>query len=264
MERKPDMKKSLFWFAVAALATLVLSGTRASADPIQWSFTALPITDASGNAYPGGNLPSSTSPLSTIQFQPASGNVSGSSGIIIYNLKTQSQQSSATPDSFNNVDFLASFNVTDTAANVPGNPFGSAVVTFHGQYNATNVSAGSLTKGAINWVNDQGNTSATQASVVLGTPGNTQTFTFSINPGDFLSSQAPGGGVGSFAVEATVANGGSLPSGGSGSGEGSGGGGGTVSAAPEPASLVLAGLGLPLFVLLRRRMKKAQAEANIA
>ena len=33
---------------------------------------------------------------------------------------------------------------------------------------------------------------------------------------------------------------------------------------PEPASLVLAGLGLPMIVLIRRRLKKAQADANLA
>jgi hypothetical protein len=181
--------------------------------------------------------------------------VTGSTGLIIYNLQTLSL-ATTTPDQFNKVDFLASFNVTDTAANIPGNPFASAVVTFHGQYSATNVTAGSLTTLPITWVQYGSNTSATVASVVLGTPGNTQTFTFTINPGDFLSSQAPSGGLGSFAVDATVTNGGTLPSGGSGSG--------TVSATPEPASLVLAGLGLPLFVVLRRRMKNAPAQIAIA
>ncbi len=51
------MKKSLFLFAVAAVATLLLSGTRVWADPIGWSFTALPITDASGTPYPTYSTP---------------------------------------------------------------------------------------------------------------------------------------------------------------------------------------------------------------
>ncbi len=267
------MKKSLSLFGVAALATLLLTAPRAWADPL-WSFTALPITDASGNVYSGGNLPANGSPIaaSSILFTPQSGNVAGSTGIIIYNLQTISTQGSATPDQFNKVDFLASFNVTDTAANTGSNPFASAVVTFHGQYSASNVTGASLTGGTttpaapvITWVPYGTNSSATTASVVLGTPGPTgtvQTFSFSISPTDFLSSQAPNGGLGSFAVDATVTNGGTLPT--NGSGQGENGGGGTVSSAPEPASLVLAGLGLPLFIVLRRRVKKAQTEANVA
>lgn len=246
------MKKSLASLVLAAVGVLSLTGTNAWADPIQWSFTASPIADASGTPYPGGKLPSSTSPLSSIQFTPSSGNVTGSTGIIIYNMTTLSQQSSATPDSFNNVDFLASFTVTDTKTNFLGNPTASALITFHGQYNASNVSAGSLTKGAINWVNDQGNVSATEATVVLGSGSDVRTYDFTINPGDFLSSQAPNGGVGSFAVDATVTN-------------GSAGGSGDPppTSTPEPASLVLAGFGFPLLLLVRRRLKKGPTETTI-
>jgi PEP-CTERM motif len=256
MERILEMKKSLASLVLAAMGVLLLTGTNAWADPIQWSFTAAPITDINGVPFSGGQLPSSTSPLSSIKFSPSSGNVTGSTGIIIYNMTTLSQQASATPDSFNNVDFLASFNVTDTKTNFPGNPTASAVITFHGQYNASNVSAGSLTKGAITWINDQGNVSATEATVVLGSGSDVRTYDFQINPGDFLSSQAPGGGVGSFAVDATVTDGGTTG--------GSGETGPPPSQTPEPASLVLAGLGVPLVVFLRRRFKKANAELAIA
>jgi hypothetical protein len=254
MERTLEMKKSLASLVLAALAVLLLVGTNASADPIpiQWSFSANPITDntgaggTSGVAFPGGKLPSSTSPLSSILFTPSFGNLTGSTGLIIYNMATVSTQSGA-PDSFNNVDFLASFTVSDTKTLQTG------TVTFHGQYNATNVSPGSLTKGVTNWVNDQGNVSATEASVVLGTGSDVRTYDFQIKPGDFLSSLAPNGGVGSFGVEATAT-------------DGNAGSSGEIppTGTPEPASLVLAGFGLPLFVLMRRRLKKNKSDATVA
>ena len=257
------MKKSLASLVFAALGVLLLTGTNAWAQPIQWSFTASPIADLSGTPYTGGLLPSNTPlwsgpPLSSIKFTPSFGNVAGSTGIIIYNMQTQSVAGSGAngPDSFNNVDFLATFTVSDTKT------LSTGTITFHGQYNATNVTAGSLTKGTINWINDRGNTDplgksnplGTEASIVLGSGADLRTYDFNINPGDFLSSLAPNGGLGSFAVEATVTDGGV-----------SGSGGETQpSATPEPASLALAGFGFPLVVLLRRRLKKSKSEAAVA
>jgi hypothetical protein len=255
MERKPEMKKSLVSLVAAALGVLLLTGTKVWADPVPWSFLANPITNTSGVPYsaapgppltPVGNLlpSSSNNPLSSILFSPQSGNQSGSTGIIIYNMTTLSQQLSSSPDKFSGVDFLASFKVSDT------NSFQTATVTFHGKYTATNVSSSSLTQGnpTVAWIPDQGNLSANEAQVTLG--GNL--YDFLISPSDFLSSQSPGGGVGSFAVDVGV------------NGPAQGSGDTPPTGTPEPASLVLAGLGLPFFLLLRRRMKNAQADATVA
>jgi hypothetical protein len=198
--------------------------------------TALAIENPalSGNPqFPGGQLPSSTSPLTTIQFTPTSGPQTGSgNGIVLYNLALLQN---GVPfgqelNSFNNVDFLASFTVSDTKTNT------SALVTFHGKWNGTN-----NTSQSIAWVNDQGNLSATEAYRVLGIGTDTRTYDFKINPGDLVTtSDINGNGVGTLAVDATV------------------------TATPEPASLMLAGFGLPLVVLMRRRLKKGQSELSVA
>jgi hypothetical protein len=255
------MKKSLVSLGAAALGVLLLTGTTVRAQQIQWSFAATPIADPTqigSPVFPGGKLPSS-SPVTYIQYNPSSANVNGNSGIIVYNMTTFSQDTSLNPANFHGpdgtgTDFLASFTVQDTKG--LGTPTGSALVTFHGKFDASNVTANSLSKPTITWLPVAGNVgldgkpaSGTEAAIVLGSGADQHTYDFNIS--GFVSSQAPSngtvGGDGSFAVDAQVFDGNVL-----GSGE-------TPPVAPEPTSLLLAGFGLPLVVLVRRRMNKGQA-----
>ncbi|HZZ77736.1 MAG TPA: hypothetical protein VFE62_04400 [Gemmataceae bacterium] len=235
------MKKSLVKFA-ASVAMLLIGSISVYADSIPWGYSATSPADISA----------STSPLSSISFTGASGVASGDSGIIIYNLKTNSSTTDAAPDSFSNVPYNLAISLTDIKATSSLSPgaIATGVVNFSGLFNATNVTSKSLLPGINGWTQVPGNTSPTMASVTLGSD-DTGWRTYNVQISSFTSPGQPGGAPGSIQAIVTIA-----PTDGPG---GPGGTGEPPSNTPEPASLVLAGLGLPLVVLLRRRMKKAQA-----
>jgi hypothetical protein len=239
------MKRSLVKFA-ASLFILLSCNLYLFADSIPWGYSA--------SATPT-NISASTSPLSSITFTGASGVASGDSGIVVYNLKSNSSATGAAPDSFSNVPFDLAISLTDIKATSSALPGAITTVTVHfsGLFNATNVTSKSLLPGTNGWMQIPGNLSPTQASVVLGSQ-DSGWRNYNIGLSSFTSPGQPGGAPGSIQAIVTIAP----LDGPSGSGPGGGPDGGppggpVPSNTPEPASFVLAGLGLPLIVLLRRR-----------
>jgi hypothetical protein len=225
------MKKSLVLFA--AVIAFLMVGTTVRADSIPWGYSATSFSIANNNNNNG---------TSTINFTSGSGVASGNSGIIIYNVTTNSTATDASPDSFTNVPFNLAVTLTDIKAT--GSSSSGAVTTgtlnFSGLFNATNVTAKSLLPGVSTW------TSPTSASIVLGA-ADTGWNNYNVQVVSFTPPGQPGGAPGSIEAVVTI-----TPA------TGPGGSGDTgPSGTPEPASLALAGLGLPLIVLVRRRMKKA-------
>jgi len=241
MERMPEMRKSLVAWFVVALAGLLVTGS-VRADTIPWGYSAA-STDIVNN-----NNPIKTSGVS---FAGSSGVASGDSGIIIYNLTTNSTADSSGPDSFSNVPFNLGVTFTDIKAtsSTSSSAKASDTINFAGLFNATNVTTKSLLPGMNSW------TSPTTAELVLGAD-DVGWRKYAVAISSFTPPGQPGGAPGSIQAVVTI-----TPTdgpGGSGSGPPP-----PTNGTPEPASLLLAGLGLPLIVLVRRRMKKNQ-EAIVA
>jgi hypothetical protein len=238
LERMPEMKKMLF--SLGATVALLMVGTTVRADSIPWGYSA------TSTSIVNSNNPLSSS---TVNFTSGSGVASGNSGIIIYSVSTASTATDASPDSFSSVPFNLALTLTDikaTGSSLPG-AVTSGQVNFAGLFNATNVTAKSLLPGANSW------TSPTSTNLVLGA-SDTGWNNYNVQVVSFTPPGQPGGAPGSIEAVVTI----TPTNGPGGSGEG------PPPAAPEPASLILAGLGLPLLVLVRRRLKKTQAEATIA
>jgi hypothetical protein len=248
----------------AALGVLLLTGTNVWADPVPWSYIASPQPAIAAD---GGGP-------SLINIAANNGSGSGNSGIIIYNMTLKGSTTST--DTFTGVPFSLSLSLTDLLATSPlasGAVNASGTVNFTGKFSATNVTSTSLFPvtnlsatggpiiGGVQWTTTGANAapgstflSPSSAYVKLGSDGSgwsyyTVTLGSFAAPGPNATTNNPG------SIQALVTLDGSPPQ---------GFGDTPPSATPEPASLVLAGLGLPFFVLLRRRMKKAQAEATIA
>jgi len=229
------MKRTLVSLS-AALAALLISGAAVCAESIPWGYTAADTDISSNNPSP--------LPPSVIKMKGSSGVASGNSGIIIYNLTTESGTPDSAPDSFANVPFDLAVTLTDIKAtgSASGSKKTNDVVKFSGLFNAENVTKSSLLPGETSW------TSAIVGEVVLGADDvGWRKYTVKIN--SFTPPGQPGGAPGSIQAVVTIVE--TDPPG---TGEE------PPTKTPEPASLVLAGLGLPLFILLRRRMKKAQGD----
>ena len=127
----------------------------------------------------------------------------------------------------------------------------TGTVFFSGKLSASNVSKTTFTLDDISW------TSPLVGKVTLGGDGpgtGWRDYTVTVNPSwSFAPPGVPLGPDGSIYVDVKITPG-TAPQG---DGE-------TPGQTPEPASLVLASLGLPMLVLIRRRLKKAQADANLA
>jgi hypothetical protein len=237
MERKPEMRKSLFSFT--AVAMLFVAGTSVRADSIPWGYSATDTT-----------IYNSNNPIksSSIKFTGGSGVASGNSGIIIYNLTSASTAGDNAPDSFSSVPFNLAVTLSDIKGS--GSKSNAAkstdVVNFSGLFSASGVTTKSLFPGTNTW-NSTNSTSVTLGADDVGWRKYTVTLSSITPPGE------PGGNPGSIQAIVEI-----KPT------DGPGGNGENPPPAPEPASLVLAGLGLPLILLVRRRLKKAQHEVNMA
>lgn len=239
------MKKSMVWFAAAAVVALLWTGASVRADNIPWGYGTVAPAD----------ITATSSPLSSIQFFGSAGNPTGDSGIIIYTMKSTSFNDgvSQPPDYFNNVPFNLAINLTDikaTSAAPVGTIKSASTVNFSGLFNASNVTAKSLLPGTTTWSLVPGNASSTVANVVLGADDPLVGWrNYKVEISSFTSPGEPMGATGSIQAVVTI-----TPSDGPG-----GSGEGPPNPTPEPASLLLAGLGLPLVILVRRRMKKDEA-----
>ena len=226
------MRTSLILFTAAA-AMLFASGASARADSIPWGYSA------SDTMIFNDNNPIKSS---SIKMTGGNGVASGNSGIIIYNLTTDSKATDAAPDSFSSVPYNLAVTLSDIKATGSNNNSAKSkdVVNFSGLFSASGVTTKSLFPGPGSW------TSPTTTSVTLGADDvGWRKYTVTISsitpPGE------PGGAPGSIQAVVEV-----TPT------DGPGGSGETPPPAPEPASLVLAGLGLPVLLLARRHLKKAQ------
>lgn len=240
------MKKYLF--SIASVATLLLVGTNAHAQPIIWSYVA-------ADTKVDNSTPVSAA-TSTIAFTGQSYGSVNNSGIVIYKLATSSTASEGAPDSITDASFTLGITFVDTKAGadaVSGTKKVSDTVFFTGKLSASNISKSTFSFDALSW-----STPLVQ-KITLGGSDPTdgwREYTITVPSWSFSPPGVPNGPDGSIYVDVKV-----------GPGEGPGGsgdGGGTPGATPEPTSLVLAGLGLPLFVFMRRRLKKAPLETTVA
>jgi hypothetical protein len=212
-----------------AAAALLFTGTAVRADPL-WSYNTTAVPDIVASTF--------QSPINTtkVTFQGGSGNVTGTSSIIIYNMATVSGENQSTPDKFSNVGFTLGLQISDTASL----PSGTAPVTFSGQYSASGVSSSSSQNGTILWKQGNGTYSAalpTAPTLTLGA----NTYSVAI-----ISVTPPGAPGLPGSIEALV-----TVNGPSGTGQP------PPPDAPEPTSLLLAGMALPALLMARRRLKKA-------
>lgn len=228
--------KRMFVALVAGFAALLTSGATVQADSIPWGYSAAD-TEIFNN-----NNPIMTS---SVKFTGSSGVATGSSGIIIYNLTSNSTALESAPDSFSAVPFDLGVTLTDIKAtsSVSAGAQVSGVMKFSGLFNASNVSKSSLLPDGNTW------TGAEVAELTLGAD-DVGWRKYTVKIGSFTPPGQPGGAPGSIQAIVSITD-----------AEGPGGSGEEPppTATPEPTSLVLAGLGLPLVVYLRRRMKKNAA-----
>jgi hypothetical protein len=233
------MKKKLAASFVIAIAALVGVSTSVRAEGIPWGYSA-----NSTEIFNNNNLNMSSS----IAFAGSSGVASGDSGIIIYNLTTNSTVADGSTDSFSNVPFSLGVTFTDIKAtsSASASAKSSGSIDFAGFFNATNVTTKSLLPGMNTW------TSPTTAELILGAD-DTGWSKYTVQIASFTPPGQPGGAPGSIQAVVTVTPADGVEGPGEGPGEGP-----PTNPTPEPASLLLAGLGLPVVVLVRRRMKKNQ------
>jgi hypothetical protein len=233
------MQRSLATLLAAAVAAVFATAGGVRAEDFPWSYSG-----TGTNIFNNNNGDAS----SAIHFVGTSGGATGDSGIIIYNLSTESTATLAAPDNFKKVHYDLQLTLGDTKS--LGKPTTSGTLKFQGEFSAQKVSKDSFLSPINTWL------SPTSQSIILGS-ADTGFRKYTVDILSFTPPGKPGSGLGSIYAEVRIAPSGN--SGGSGD-DGNGGGGGTPPAAPEPGTLVLAGLGLPAIGLfLRRRKNRADA-----
>ena len=226
-ERMPIMRKSLGLLCASAMAAMLLASPAHAA--IKWSYGS-----AQSTLY-NTNNPFQTS---AIEFDAASNNVEGDTGIIVQRLRavwdpkgTAAANSWTGPDSFDGGP-LAAYTVSVTLTDSKSQQ--QATLTWNGRFKGKNLTATSFSapKDAFTW------DSPLLQTVTLGDVGDQRTFTVEITsatpPG------APGDPGGAIYADATVVD-----------------GPGGQGQAPEPATLAMAALGLPGLFMIRRRFRKS-------
>lgn len=232
------MQRSLVSMLATAVAALLISGGVARAEEFPWSYTGNGPTIYNSN---------NASKSSDIKFLGTSGGATGDSGIIIYNLQTESTAPLESPDSFSKVPYALDLTLGDTKS--LGKSTSTGVMKFTGNFSASKVSKDSF----LSPVNVF--TSPTSQSVVLGSDA-TGWRKYQVDILSFTPPGKPGAGLGSIYAEVHITPT-TKPTG---AGDDTGNNPPPTANTPEPASLVLAGLGLPLVgVYYRRRKNRAQS-----
>lgn len=234
------MQRSLATLLAAALAAVFVTAGGARAEDFPWSYSGTGTTIFNTN---------NSAQTSSINFVGTSGNATGDSGIIIYNLSTSSTATLASPDSFTKVPYDLTLTLGDTKS--LGKDSSTGTVKFSANFSAQKVTKDSFLSPVNTWV------SPTIQSVVLGSD-DTGWRKYTVDILSFTPPGKPGTGLGSIYAEVRITP--TTGPGGSGDGGGSGGGGGGGgNSTPEPTSLILAGLGLPVVGMFWRRRKNQPA-----
>ena len=238
------MQRSLATLLAAALAAVFITAGGARAEDFPWSYSGTGTTIFNNN---------NSAQSSSINVTGTSGGATGDSGIVIFNLSTDSTATLGAPDSFNKVPYNLSLTLGDT--NSLGKPTSTGTVKFQAQFSAQKVSKESFLSPVNKWLGP------TEQFVILGS-ADTGFRKYTVDILSFTPPGKPNSGLGSIYAEVHITPVSGNP-GGSGDGGGSnGGGGGGGNAAPEPTSLILAGLGLPVVGIYWRR-RKNQAVAPV-
>jgi hypothetical protein len=223
------MQRSLVSLLAAAVAAVLVTGGVARAEDFPWSYSGTGTTISNNN---------NSALTSAINFVGTSGGAVGDSGIIIYNLSTDSTALLSAPDTFTKVPYDLTLTLGDTKS--LGKSTTSGTLKFTGNFSAQKVSTDSLLTPVNEWV------SPTSQSITLGSD-DTGWRKYTVDILSFTPPGKPGTGLGAIFAEVRI-----TPADGS---SGTGDGGGPPPNAPEPGSLILAGLGLPIVGLFWRRRK---------
>lgn len=226
------MQRSLVSLLAAALAAVFITGGVARAEDFPWSYSGTGTTIYNSN----NSLKSSA-----INFLGTAGGATGDSGIIIFNLSTESTASLTSPDSFSKVPYSLQLTLGDTKS-LKSVGTTSGTLKFTGAFSAEKVSKDSFLNPSNSWL------SPTSQFLILGSV-DTGFRKYTVDILSFTPPGKPGSGLGSIYAEVRITPNGGNPGGGGGTG---GGGGGQT---PEPGTLILAGLGLPIVGLFWRRRK---------
>jgi hypothetical protein len=159
-----------------ALGLCLLAGGQARADSVPWYYSSTAMPASINSDTPG---------MGRIDMNGVtSGQVTGSSSIVLANLKTVSSADPSNPATFTNASYQLAMTIIDGQSNTPGTMF------FSGQINGVLSSGNSL---LLN--NFTGSTTQTQT---IGT------HQFSVTIGPFAPPGLPGVGDGSISALATV------------------------------------------------------------
>lgn len=226
------------------LAHLSMSVSPALSDTIPWGYSAA-----------DGQIFNNAAKTSSITFHGASGVATGDSGIVIYNMRSESAAGSASPDTFAQVPFDLAFTLVDIKATGSASASARTTDLIHvtGKYSATNVTRQSLLPGASPWP------SPIMAQTVLG-GDDVGWRSYTVMLSSFTSPGQPGGSPGSIQAIVTIAD--VNPPVGNGEPPPTQSDPPPVGAAPEPASLVMAIFTLPFVALIRKRRRRMAATST--
>lgn len=231
------MQRSLATLLAAALAAVFVTATGARAEDFPWSYSGTGTTIFNNN---------NNAQSSSINVTGTSGGATGDSGIVIFNLSTDSTATLGAPDTFSKVPYSLSLTLGDTQS--LGKPTSAGTVKFQAQFSAQKVSKESFLSPVNKWL------SPTEQFVILGS-ADTGFRKYTVDILSFTPPGKPNSGLGSIYAEVHITPVGDPGGSGDGGGSGGSGGGGGGNATPEPTSLLLAGLGIPVVGMYWRRRK---------
>ncbi|HYT94796.1 MAG TPA: PEP-CTERM sorting domain-containing protein [Gemmataceae bacterium] len=159
-----------------ALGLCLLAGGQARADAVPWYYSSMPIPSVIKSDIPG---------MGQINLTGVnSGQVTGSSSIVLANLQTASNADPSNPATFTNAGYQLAVTIVDGKTNTPGTVF------FTGQINGVLSSGNAL-------ILNNFTGSTTQSQTIGG-------HQYSVTIGPFAPPGLPGVGNGSISALATV------------------------------------------------------------